>query len=461
MKVTIYGAAGAVTGSCHLVEAAGRRILLDCGMIQGSKIEEAKNALPFDFDVKGIDAVILSHAHIDHCGRLPVLMQYGYNGPIYAHNATADLLPVMLEDAASLAEMDAERRNRKHIGGHAHHRPLFTRHDVGSVIRQLRRMDYRKPLQLFPGLSITLQDAGHILGSASVRLQAESDGNSRTLVFSGDIGPRDTPILNDPDPFTEADLVLMESTYGGRLHRDRMATVKEMGVIFETAWNAGGNILIPAFAVGRSQELLYWFAKHFDDWGLGKWKIFMDSPMASKVIEIYDRHQELFDADASSMFLGKPHPFRLPNLVYTTDVEASKAINGHKGGCIIIAGSGMCNGGRIRHHLLHNLGSARNHVLFVGYQSVGTLGRLLVDGVPEIKLFGELVKVKAQRHTIGGLSAHTDQAGLLDWYGGFKGHPQVVLVHGEDDARKALALALRTRFDTDAAVPGYGDVLSA
>lgn len=460
MKVTIFGAAGAVTGSCHLVEAAGKRILLDCGMIQGSKAEEAKNALPFDFDVKGIDAVILSHAHIDHCGRLPVLVQYGYNGPIYAQNATADLLPVMLEDAASLAEMDAERRNRKRIGGHAHHKPLFTRHDVGSVIRQLRRLDYRKPLPLFPGLTVTLQDAGHILGSASVRLQAESDGKASTLVFSGDIGPCGTPILNDPDPFTEADLVLMESTYGGRLHRDRMATVKEMGGIFESAWKAGGNILIPAFAVGRSQELLYWFAKHFDDWGLGKWKIFMDSPMASRVIEIYDRHQELFDADARAMFHGKPHPFRLPNLEYTTDVEDSKAINENKGGCIIIAGSGMCNGGRIRHHLLHNLGSAKNHVLFVGYQSAGTLGRLLVDGVPEIRLFGETVKVKAQRHTIGGLSAHTDQAGLLDWYGGFPGHPRAVLVHGEDDSRKALALALKTRFGTDAAVPGYGDVLS-
>jgi metallo-beta-lactamase family protein len=458
MKVTIFGAAGAVTGSCHLVEVAGKRILLDCGMIQGSRIEEAKNALPFDFDVKGIDAVILSHAHIDHCGRLPVLIQYGYNGPIYTQNASADLLPVMLEDAASLAEMDAERQNQKRTGGNNHHKPLFTRRDVGMVIRQLQRLDYRKPTELFPGISVTLQDAGHILGSASVRLQSETGGKKSTLVFSGDIGPPNTPILNDPEPFHEADLVLMESTYGGRLHRDRLATVKEMGEIFESAWKAGGNVLIPAFAVGRSQELLYWFAKHFDDWGLGKWKIFMDSPMASKVIDIYDRHQELFDTDAKTMFHGRPHPFRLPNLTYTSDVEDSKAINLNKGGCVIIAGSGMCNGGRIRHHLLHNLGSAKNHVLFVGYQSVGTLGRLLVDGVPEIKLFGETIKVKAQRHTIGGLSAHTDQAGLLDWYGQFTDHPRIVLVHGEDDARKALALAIKTRFDIEAAIPGYGTV---
>ncbi|MFY8059901.1 MAG: MBL fold metallo-hydrolase, partial [Arenimonas sp.] len=203
MKVTVFGAAGAVTGSCHLVEAAGKRILLDCGMIQGSKIEEAKNALPFDFDVKTIDAVILSHAHIDHCGRLPVLAQYGYHGPIFTHRASADLLPVMLEDAASLAEMDAERRNRFHKDGHNHHKPLFTRHDVGPVVRQLERLDYRKPETLFPGVTVTLQDAGHILGSASVRIQAVEAGETRTLVFSGDVGPLNTPILCDPDPFQQ------------------------------------------------------------------------------------------------------------------------------------------------------------------------------------------------------------------------------------------------------------------
>ncbi len=457
MKVTIYGAAGAVTGSCHLVEAAGKRILLDCGMIQGSKVEEAKNSLPFDFDAKSIDAVVLSHAHIDHCGRLPVLIQQGFHGPIYTHTATADMLPIMLEDAASLAEMDAERRNKYHKDGHSHHKALFTRADVGLVVRQLKSLDYREEKQLFPNLILTLNDAGHILGSASVRLQALENDKTKTLVFSGDVGPNGTPILNDPDPFNSADLVLMESTYGGRLHRDRMATVQELGLIFDTAWKAGGNILIPAFAVGRTQELLYWFAKHWEDWGLAKWKIFLDSPMASKIVSVYGRHEELFDADAKAMFHGKPHPFHLPNLQYTADVEQSKAINEHKGGCIIIAGSGMCNGGRIRHHLERNLGNPKNHLLFVGYQTVGTLGRLLVDGVPAIKLFGELIQVKAQRHTIGGLSAHTDQAGLVEWYGCIENHPRIALVHGEDDARKALALALKTRFDIDALIPKYGD----
>ena len=455
MKVTIFGAAGAVTGSCHLVEAAGKRILLDCGMIQGSKIEEAKNALPFDFDVKSIDAVVLSHAHIDHCGRLPVLVDYGYHGPIYTHKASADLLPIMLEDAASLAEMQAERDNRFHKDGHAKHEPLFTRKEVGLVVRQLHGLDYRQEKQLFPGLSVTLQDAGHILGSASVRISAEENGQTKTLVFSGDVGPKGTPILSDPDPFLTADLVLMESTYGGRLHRDRMATIKEMGEIFGTAWKSGGNILIPAFAVGRSQELLYWFAKHWDDWGLAKWKIFLDSPMASKVVSVYARHEELFDADAKAMLHGKPHPFHLPNLKYTADVAESKAISEHKGGCIIIAGSGMCNGGRIRHHLEKNLDNAKNHLLFVGYQSAGTLGRRLVDGATEVKLFGEMIQVRAQRHTIGGLSAHADQAGLLDWYGNIENYPRIALVHGEDDARQALAIELKKQFNVDALIPKY------
>lgn len=457
MKVTVLGAAGAVTGSCHLLDVASKRVLLDCGMIQGNKSDEAKNALPFDFDVKSIDAVILSHAHIDHCARLPVLVQQGFHGPIYTHKATADLLPIMLEDAASLAEMDAERRNRYSKDGHNKHKPLFTRKDVGAVIRQLKGLNYNQEKEILPNITITLKDAGHILGSASVKVQANENGNVRTLVYSGDIGPKGTPILKDLESFKSADFVLMESTYGGRLHRERMATVKEMGEIFASAWESGGNVLIPAFAVGRTQEIFYWFAKHWDDWGLAKWKIFLDSPMASKVVEVYGRHEELYDEEAIELFNSNPHPFRLPNLQFTSDVEDSKAINIHKGGCIIIAGSGMCNGGRIRHHLLHNLGHAKNHILFVGYQAGGTLGRLLVDGVPMVKLFGDEIKVKARRHTIGGLSAHTDQAGLLEWYANLEKHPRIALVHGEDDSRKALAIALKTRFDIDAYMPQYGE----
>jgi metallo-beta-lactamase family protein len=244
----------------------------------------------------------------------------------------------------------------------------------------------------------------------------------------------------------QADLVLLESTYGGRLHRERAETIVELGEIFRQARRDGGNVLIPAFAVGRSQELLYWFARHWQDWDLGRWKVFLDSPMAAKVVEVYDRHSELFDEDARRVWRAQPHPFRLPNLRYSVEVAQSQAINEVRGGAIIIAGSGMCNGGRIRHHLRHNLGHARNHVVFVGYQAIGTLGRRLVDGAPRVRIFGDDIPVRAQRHTVGGLSAHADQRGLLDWYGRIGSSPPAVLVHGEDEAREAMAAAMRTEF---------------
>lgn len=443
MKVRFHGAAGEVTGSCHEVEAAGHRLLLDCGMIQGSIEDEHRNFEPFPFDIEGLSAVVLSHAHIDHCGRLPVLVARGYKGPIWTHVATADLLRIMLEDAASLAEMDAERDNKYRREGHAHHKPLFTRGDVGKVLKLVRPIGYGKPTEILPGVTVTLRDAGHILGSASVELRAQEGERERVLVFSGDLGPKGTPILRDAQPVPHADLLLLESTYGGRAHRDREATLVEIAEVLDSAWSAGGNVLIPAFAVGRSQELLYWFARHWDDWQMSRWKIFLDSPMATKVVEVYDGHESLFDEDAQEVWRGRPHPFRLPNLHFTAETEESMAINRHKGGAIIIAGSGMCNGGRIRHHLRQNLGRREAHVMFVGYQAQGTLGRRLVDGAREVKMFGEVIHVKAQLHTVGGLSAHADQPGLVDWYQQIPNRPPVVVVHGEDDAREALAKVMR------------------
>ncbi len=458
MKVMFHGAAGEVTGSCHEVEAAGHRLLLDCGMIQGSEQDEARNAEPFAFDIAGIDAVVLSHAHIDHCGRLPVLVRRGYRGPIYTQAATADLLRIMLEDAAALARMDADRDNRHRRDGRADHAPLFDVDDVHRVLRQVRSLAYGEPETIFPGVTVVLRDAGHILGSASVEIRAEENGRVRTLVFSGDVGPRGKPILCDPVDVPAADLLLLESTYGDRLHRDRDETVAELGRIFEKAWHDGGNVLIPAFAVGRSQELLYWLAQHWDEWQMARWRIFLDSPMAAKVVGVYDRHEDLFDAEARRVWREKPHPFRLPNLRFTVDVAQSQGINRIEGGAVIIAGSGMCNGGRIRHHLRHNLGSARNHLVIVGYQANGTLGRRLVDGAGRVRIFGEEVPVKLQRHTIGGLSAHADQAGLLEWYGRIGNRPPVALVHGEDGARTALSEALHRRFGSHAELACAGMV---
>ena len=456
MRVRFHGAAGEVTGSCHEVEAAGHRLLLDCGMIQGGPEDERRNFEPFDFDPAAVDAVVLSHAHIDHCGRLPVLVKRGFRGPIWTHAATADLLKVMLEDSAFIAEMDAEQANKRREDGHAKHQPLFTRADVGPVLRQLQRLPYDAPREILPGVHITLRDAGHILGSASVEVRAHEQGGERVLVFSGDLGMKGTPILRDPAPVPQADLLLLESTYGGRAHRDRADTITEVGDILDHAWRDGGNVLIPAFAVGRTQELLYWFARYWDEWQMARWKIFLDSPMATRVVDVYGGHEGLFDDAARKVWNDTPHPFRLPNLRYTPDVDASRGINAHERGAIIIAGSGMCNGGRIRHHLRQNLGRRSAHVLFVGYQAQGTLGRRLVDGAPRVRLFGEDIQVNAQRHTVGGLSAHIDQPGLVAWYGQIAGRPRTVLVHGEGEAREALAGVLADRFGCEVSLSRPG-----
>jgi metallo-beta-lactamase family protein len=456
MQVHFHGAAGTVTGSMHLVEAAGKRILLDCGMIQGSDAEEARNAEPFPFEIASIDAVVVSHAHIDHTGRLPLLSARGYRGPIYAQQATADLLPIMLLDSASLQESDAARSNRKRASGQPEVVPLYTRDDVQKMLTQVRPLPYHERTSLFPGIEVNLRDAGHILGSSIVELSADG----RTLVFSGDLGPKGTPILRDPETPPAANLVLMESTYGNRNHKDRADTVRELGGILDQAWSNHGNVLIPAFAVGRTQELLYWFARFYDEWNLARWRIFIDSPMAAKVIRIYDRHHELFDDDALEVWKGTPNPFRLPNLHTTDSIDDSMAINQIRNGAIIIAGNGMASGGRIVHHLRHNIGRREAHIVFVGYQAEGTLGRRLVNGAQWVRMFGDDYRVKAQCHTVGGLSAHTDQNGLLEWYGGIAQHPPIALVHGEDIAREALAGELRERYGVQAQLARPGMTLA-
>ncbi|RPE81303.1 MBL fold metallo-hydrolase [Vulcaniibacterium tengchongense] len=455
MRVRFHGAAGEVTGSLHEVEAAGRRLLLDCGMIQGSPEAERRNLDPFPFEPGGLDALVISHAHIDHVGRVPLLVRRGFRGPIYAQRATAELMPVMLLDAASIAQGEAERANRHRRGGEPPAQPLYTAEDVHAAMAQVRPLPYDARTEAVPGVEIAFRDAGHILGSSSVELWAEG----RKLAFSGDLGPAGTPILRDPARIDRADLVLMESTYGDRLHRDRGETIRELGGILARAWEEGGTVLIPAFAVGRSQELLYWFARHWDEWGLARWRIFLDSPMATQVTAIYDRHADLFDADAQRVWRDRPHPFRLPNLHFTESRGDSMAINRIERGAIVIAGSGMANAGRILHHLRHRLERRETHVVFVGYQAEGTLGRRLVDGARWVRIHGRDVRAAAQRHTVGGLSAHTDQRGLLDWYGAIAGHPPLALVHGEDRAREALAGEIGERFGVRAVLARPGTVL--
>jgi metallo-beta-lactamase family protein len=445
MRIHFHGAAGQVTGSMHLVECAGKRVLLDCGMQQGSREMEAANAQPFPFDPASIDAVVVSHAHIDHIGRIPQLVARGFRGPVFAQEATAELMPIMLLDAASLAENDADRANRNRKPGQPEAMPLFTRDDVEDAMGQVRSLRYGMRTAILTGVDIAFRDAGHILGSCIVELWADG----KKLVFSGDLGPKGTPILRDPVQVRQADFVLMESTYGDRNHRDRAETMSELGGILERAWNTGGNVLIPAFAVGRSQELLYWFARFWDEWKMSRWRVFLDSPMANRVLKVYDRHHDLFDAEARDAWRGTPNPFRLPNLHATVTTGESMAINRIERGAIVIAGSGMANGGRILHHLRHRLGRRETHVVFVGYQAEGTLGRRLVNGAKWVRIHGTDVQANAQIHTVGGLSAHADQHGLLEWYSGFDPHPPLALVHGEDEARQTLAAEIGRRFGVE------------
>ena len=457
MDITFHGAAGEVTGSCHLVSAARKRILLDCGMVQGDRDADARNAAEFPFDPKGIDALVLSHAHLDHCGRIPLLVKRGFGGPIYTTPATGDLANIIMSDSAHIADMDAQDANRHLAPGQQPMQPLYTQADVDAAMKLMKPLNYNEPQEIFPGIRVTLRDAGHILGSATVEVAANENDATRTLVFTGDLGQKGTPILCDPAPVSAANAVIMESTYGNRLHKTREDTLAELAAIFQAAHKDGGNIVIPAFAVGRTQELLYFFAEHFDEWELGQYKMFLDSPMATRVTACYDRHEDLFDADAKKLWLMRQHPLRLPKLSFTASTDDSRAINSIRSGAVIIAGSGMCEGGRIRHHLRHNLANPAAHIVFVGYQAQGTLGRRIVDGARHVHLFGDDIPVRAHIHTVGGLSAHADRDGLSDWYGGIAGHPPVWLVHGEDDGRSGLADYLKQKWGCAVSLPKPGD----
>lgn len=445
MQLEFFGAAGEVTGSCHILRVAGRQLLLDCGMVQGGFDAPERNRKPFPFAAGDIDAVVLSHAHIDHCGRLPLLVKRGFRGPIYTNAACADLLPILLRDSAYLALRDAERANRDLPPRAPRATPLFDAADVDAVMRRVETIPYDERRELLPGIAVRVRDAGHILGSSSVECWLSENGVTRKLVFSGDLGQYDTPILQDPWKFASADLVLMESTYGDRRHRERDDTERELGDILAQAARDGGNIIVPAFAIGRSQELLYLLAKNYAKWRLARWKVFLDSPMAVAASRVYWRHSDRYDHEATHLratFRGMPP---LANLVLSETSDDSRAINDIRGGAIIIAGSGMANGGRILHHLKYNLPGQKNHVLIVGFQAPGTLGRQLVDRRPEVRIHGREVTVAAQIHTLGGLSAHGDQADLLRWYDSFAGRPPVYLVHGEPAPAEALARELRKR----------------
>ncbi len=458
--IQFFGAAGAVTGSCFLLRFGGCQVLVDCGLIQGLPVDEARNFEPFPFEPAEIDAVILTHAHLDHSGRLPLLIKRGFTGPIYCHAATRDLCEVMLRDAAYINEKEVEWENRKRRRkGLKLREPLYTMADAEYTLRNLSPLPYHKRCRLLPGLELQLQDAGHILGSCIAEVWIQEGSIERKLVFSGDLGHMGAPVMRDPERVEEADLVIMESTYGDRRHRSWEATWEELSEILDSASRSGGNILIPAFAVGRTQDLLYSFGRYFQEWDMKHWTVFLDSPMAIEATEVYSRHPDLYDAEARHFYSGGRKPFTPPNLHISRTAEQSMAINDIRSGAIVIAGSGMCDGGRIKHHFKHNIWRSNCHVIFVGFQAEGTLGRRLVEGASHIRLWGETVKVGAQIHTLGGFSAHADQHGLLAWYGAFEGDPPLVLVHGEEKARWELAAQVEKRFASKVTLPRYGQIL--
>ncbi len=446
MELEFFGAAGEITGSCHILRVNGHQVLLDCGLIQGGRRNEARNRDPFPFQAADIDAVVLSHAHIDHSGRLPLLVKRGFRGPIYAQNASRDLCRILLADAASLQEMEAERDNRRRERkGLSKVKPLYTIADADETVQQLKGKRYNEPFAPVPGITVRYHDAGHILGSAVVEVEIEERGVKRGLVFSGDLGQYDTPILRDPESVPRADLVVMETTYGGRLHRDRERTLAEIGEIITQARADHGNILIPSFAVGRSQEILYQLGTHYDEWEMDRWQVFLDSPLAIEASEIYWNYPHLYDEEARELTKIKRMP-PLPNLKLSRGREDSMAINKIKSGAIVIAGSGMCTGGRIMHHLKHGLWRPQCHVIFLGYQAHGSTGRRIVDGEEYVRIQGETIRVAARIHTVGGLSAHGDQRDLLRWYGGTENRPPVYLVHGEVESAEAFSRELEQEF---------------
>jgi len=451
MDIQFLGATGRVTGSCYLIRAAGKQILLDCGLVQGSDEDHELNREPLPVATSDIDAVVLSHAHIDHSGRLPLLMKQGYTGPIYTHYASRALCQIMLRDSGYLHEKDAEWENRKRRRrGLPTVEPLYTLEDGEAVIRQFRCLRYNETDEILPGITVRLRNAGHILGAAIVEIWLEENGTQRKIVFSGDLGYVDAPVMPDPQIVKEADLVLLESTYGDRLHRSADDTLDELRSVFTAGDGSGGNIVIPAFAVGRTQDLLYLMAEHFDDWKIGDYEVFLDSPMAIEATTVYSQFRNLFDTE---LFRPGTTETRLRNLTMSRTSEDSMALNNIESGAILIAGSGMCTGGRVLHHLRHNLWKPECQVVIVGFQAYGTLGRRLVEGHETVRIFGEEIRVNARIHTVGGLSAHADQAGLVDWYGRFDGAPPVCLVHGEPDSQRGLARAIEKATGRRARIP--------
>ena len=456
MKIQFCGAAMGVTGSCHLITTEKHKILLDCGQFQGSKTREAMNYEPFPFDPAEIDYMILSHAHIDHCGRIPLLVKRGFKGEIYCTDATADLVEVMLKDSGYIHEKEAEWKNRKNErAGRPAVEPLYTFNDAMDSLKFIKPVLYDQLIELNDEMKFVFNDAGHILGSAITELWITEEDKTSKIVFSGDLGVMDRPILRNPTIIKKADYVIMETTYGNRVHPSNSLDVTRLMDIIRDTAKRGGTTVIPSFAVGRTQELIYELNRVYDSDSeyrkdFENLMVYVDSPMATTATEVFKRNAQVFDDETKAYITKGDNPLDFKNLKFTRTSQESMWLNSDPTPKVIISASGMCDAGRIRHHLKHNLWNRKSSIIFVGYQAEGTLGRLLLDGAKEVTLFGENVQVNAQIHNLEGFSGHADKDGLFAWLSGFQAVPKhVFLVHGEEESKKAFAYTVKEKLGYD------------
>jgi metallo-beta-lactamase family protein len=446
LKLAFQGADRGVTGSCHLVECAGKRVLIDCGLYQGGRELTDENSAGFGFEPHTIDYVLLTHAHLDHCGRLPLLVKRGFRGEVVTTAATRELARIVLLDAAHLQEEESQYQARKAArhGDVTAPSPLYTVLDALHTLDYFGRLaSYGDTLDLAPGIRASFLDAGHILGSASIDLQLEERGRRCRVAFSGDLGSRGRPLLRDPVAPAGADVLVMETTYGDRLHKPLLPSIEELYEAINDTFRRGGNVVIPSFALERAQELLYHFRKGIETDRLPRsMQVFLDSPMAISATEIFRRHPECYDDETATLFRDGGDPFALPGLHFTRDTASSLALNRVSGGAVILAGSGMATGGRVLHHLKHNLWRENSSVIFVGFAARGTLARQIIDGAKTVTLFRESIAVRARLFTINGFSAHADQSELIAWQRQV-GASRTFLVHGEEEVMGKFALRLQ------------------
>jgi metallo-beta-lactamase family protein len=458
LAVTFWGAARTVTGSQHLVEAAGRRVLLDCGLYQGKRAEARRINESCPFRPSDLDAVLLSHAHLDHCGNLPTLFRRGYHGPLYCTPATRDLIAVMLADSARIQEEDAFYLNRKRGKDEPKVELLYGPRDVARVLRACRGVPYDEPFEPCRGIEARFVEAGHLLGSAMIAVKTDAGGAERRLTFTGDLGRRGLPILRDPAPVPPCDLLVSESTYGGRTHEPVDLLAGSLLAVLKRTVDRGGKLLVPAFSLGRTQTIVYFLHQLIESGQLAPLPIFVDSPLAAEATEVFRLHPDCFDEETAALLLRDPDLFGGRRVRYVRSVEESKALNGRTEPCVIIAASGMCEAGRILHHLKHNITDPRNTVLIIGFQAPDTLGRRIVERRPEVRILDRVLPLRGEVAVMNGFSSHADQPDFLTFLGPLaKGTKAVRLVHGEPPAQEALAQALRGAGFADVAAPQRGE----